>query len=382
MRIVYFTESLLPWVDGVSHTLNHLFTMLQDEGVEFRVYAPFVPGPEVPWSGHVRKTRSFTFPLYRDYRISMPGGARLAGELDEYAPDIIHIASPTPMALWARSYARRNDIPVVATYHTHFVAYAPYYRFHGLKWLAWRVTRRFYNGFDATFAPSSSIVAELRAHGVPNVRLWSRGVDADRFSPAWRDDALRAGIGASGDTPVVLLVSRLVKEKDMVDLVGMDRELRRRGAQYRLAIVGTGPLRKWLERELPDAHFAGHQSGEQLSRWYASGDVFVFPSTTETFANVVQESMASGVPAVVVDRGGPPGVIEPDVSGLVARANDPVSLAECVETLLRDSALREQMGRAARERAQARTWEAVNGVLIGEYEALAGAEPELERRLA
>lgn len=380
LRIVYFTESLLPWVDGVSHTLNHLFTSLESEGVEFRVYAPFVPGPEIPWSGRVRRTRSFTFPLYRDYRVSLPGGRALAAELDAYAPDIIHIASPTPMALWARSYARRNGIPVVATYHTHFVAYAPYYRFHGLKWLAWRVTRRFYSGFDATLAPSSSIVDELQAHGVPNVRLWSRGVDATRFSPQWRDDALRAEVGANDDTPMLLMVSRLVKEKDMADLVAMDRELRSRGVVYRLAIVGTGPLREWMEKSLPDAHFAGHQSGERLSQWYASGDVFVFPSTTETFANVVQESMASGVPAVVVDRGGPPGVIEPDVSGLVARANDPVHLADRVETLLRDRALRERMGTAARERAAARTWDAVNGVLLREYEALVGTRAQASPR--
>ncbi|MEX1183721.1 MAG: glycosyltransferase family 1 protein [Gemmatimonadota bacterium] len=382
MRIVFFTESLLPLVDGVSHTLNHLFTSLEADGVDFRVYAPFLPGPEISWSPRVHRVRSFTFPLYRDYRISLPGSRRLAAELDDYAPDLVHVVSPTPMAVWAQSYARSRGIPVVATFHTHFVSYFPYYYAHGLQSLGWLLLRRFHGRCAATFAPSSSICEELRAHGIRNVHLWSRGVDACRFSPQWRDDELRALVGANDRTPMVLLVSRLVKEKDMKDLVGMDRVLRERGVAYRLAIVGDGPLRARMQKQLPHAYFAGHQSGPALSRWYASGDVFVFPSTTETFANVVQEAMASGLPAVVVDRGGPPGVIEPGRSGLVAKAWDPASLAACVERLVGNRELRLQMGMAARARAQERTWDAVNAVLLSHYGRIAGRAPERQRRLA
>jgi phosphatidylinositol alpha 1,6-mannosyltransferase len=381
MRVVYFTESLLPLVDGVSHTLNHLFGTLEDKGIDFRVYAPFVPPADISYSRRVRRVRSFRFPLYRDYRVSIPGGRRLVAELDEYAPDLIHVASPTPMSVWAQNYTRIRGIPVVATYHTHFVAYAPYYRLGGLEKLGWRITRWFYQ-CDATYAPSSSIVDELRAHGVPRVHLWSRGVDSDLFSPAKRDDALRASLGVSDNVPMLLMVSRLVKEKDMADLVAMDEELRRRGLAYRLVLVGNGPMRRELEAKLPHAHFAGRQRGEDLARWYASGDVFVFPSTTETFANVVQEAMASGLPAVVVDRGGPPGVIEPNRSGLVARANSGTSLADNVERLLRDRDLRTSMGRAARQRAQARTWAAVNAVLLHDYARLTGRVSEPLRRLA
>jgi phosphatidylinositol alpha 1,6-mannosyltransferase len=382
MRVVYFTESLLPLVDGVSHTLNHLFRTLEDEGVDFRVYAPFVPPADVSYSSRVRRVRAVRFPLYRDYKVSIPGGRRLVAELDEYAPEIIHVASPTPMSIWAQNYARSRGIPVVATYHTHFVAYGPYYRLGGLEPLGWRLTRLFYSRCDATYAPSSSIVDELRAHGVPRVHLWSRGVDSTLFSPEKRDDALRASLGVSDDVPMLLMVSRLVKEKDMADLVVMDEELRRRRLAYRLVLVGTGPMRRELEMKLPHAHFAGHHRGEALARWYASGDVFVFPSTTETFANVVQEAMASGLPAVVVDRGGPPGVIEPNRSGLVARANCGASLADHVERLLQDRELRLAMGRAARQRAQARTWAAVNAVLINDYARLTGRVSEPARRLA
>jgi phosphatidylinositol alpha 1,6-mannosyltransferase len=382
MRIVYFTESLLPLVDGVSHTLSHLFRTLETEDVEFRVYAPFRPTADVSWSGRVRLVRSFRFPLYRDYRVSIPGGRRLVAELDGYAPDIIHVASPTPMAVWAQNYARSRGIPLVATFHTHFVSYLPYYRLGRLQALGWRMMRWFYSRCDATYAPSSSIVDELRQRGFSNVRLWSRGVDAGLYSPERRDVALRTALGVSDERPLLLLVSRLVKEKDMADLVAMDRDLRRRGVPYRLALVGDGPMRRELERRLPDAYFAGHQRGDALARWYASGDVFVFPSTTETFANVVQEAMASGLPAVVVDRGGPPGVIEPGRSGLVARANDGSSLADQAERLLRDRELRTAMGRAARVRAQGRTWSAVNDVLLQDYRAIAGVSAEPVRRLA
>jgi phosphatidylinositol alpha 1,6-mannosyltransferase len=383
MRVVYFTESLLPLVDGVSHTLGHLFDSLETAGIEFRVYAPFVPGPEIPWSGRVRRVRSFAFPLYRDYRVSLPGNAELGAQLDDYAPDIIHVVSPTPMAVWAQGYAHARGIPVVATFHTHFVSYFPYYGLAGLEPFGWSLVRRFYRRCTATYAPSSSIVDELRANGVSNVRLWSRGVDAERFSPAWRDEALRARVGATDTTPLVLLVSRLVREKDLADLVAMDGELRQRGHSYRLALVGDGPMRRRLERQLPHAHFAGHQTGDELSRWYASGDIFVFPSTTETFANVVQEAMAAGLPSVVVDRGGPPGVIEPGRSGLVARANDPHDLAARVASLLHDRALRRRMGRAARLRAQQRSWTNVNAILIAEYETLARTDRHaLARRFA
>ena len=382
MRIVFFTESMLPLVDGVSLTLCRLFNTLDDAGVDFRVYSPFVPPADISWSPRVRGVRAVTFPLYRDYRVSVPGGSNLVADLDEFAPDIVHVVSPTPMAVWAQTYAVARGIPVVATFHTHFVSYFRYYGFRGLEPLGWSFLRWFHRRCVVTFAPTPTIVRELTEHGIRNVQLWSRGVDAHLFSPVARDATLRARLGVDDDTPLILMVSRLVKEKDLEDLVHVDRELRVRGASYRLAFVGDGPLRARLERALPDAHFAGHQCGTALARWYASADIFVFPSTTETFANVVQEAMASGLPAVVVDRGGPQAVIEPGRSGLVARANDAHDIADKLCTLLGDRDLRAAMGRAARARAQERTWDRVNDVLLAGYEAIAGSPREPARRRA
>lgn len=370
MRIAFFTESLLPLVDGVSLTLGHLFDDLEERGVDFRVYSPFVPGPEIPWGRRVRKLPSVSFPLYTDYRLSIPWGQRLAAELDDWSPDVIHVVSPTPAAGWAQRYARRRGIPIMATFHTHFVSYFRYYGVRPLERLGWWLLRRFYRHCRTIFTPSRAIAAELREHGIGPVRIWSRGIDTDRFSPAWRDPALRASVGADADAPMVLMVSRLVKEKDLLDLVPMARRLEADGHAFRLVFVGEGPLRERLEEELPEAVFVGYQEGEALSRWYASADIFIFPSTTETFGNVVQESLASGVPAVVVDRGGPQTVVEPGETGLVARSNDPDDLAARVGELLSDPDRRHAMARAAREQTEGRTWRKVNDRILDGYRAL------------
>lgn len=369
MKVAYFTESLYPLVDGVSRTLAQLFGTLQERGTDFRVWSPFVPGPQVPWHARVRRLPSFRFPLYRDYRVSLPWGHGAGRELEAWGPDLVHVVSPTPTASWAQRWARRHGVPVVSSFHTHFVSYFGYYGVPWLEGAGWAMLRRFYDRCDAVYVPSRSMIRELEAHGVApgRLELWSRGIDLARFSPEHRDPALRAAAGADDDTPIVLMVSRLVKEKDLADLVGMHRALRAGGHRHRLVLVGDGPMRAELEAALPDAHFAGHQEGEALARWYASGDVFVFPSTTETFGNVVLEAMASGLPAVVVDRGGPPDQVEPGETGYVARHNDPASLAEHVGRLLADRAERGRMGERARAAARDREWSAINGRLLQSY---------------
>jgi phosphatidylinositol alpha 1,6-mannosyltransferase len=369
MRVLFFTEALYPHVDGVSRTLARLFASLERTGVEFRVVSPFVPDASVSWSGRVRPARFVRFPLYPDYRISFPDRV-LAREMEAYAPDLVHVVSPTPMAIWAQRWARRHGVPVVASFHTHFVSYFRYYGVPRLEGMGWRMLRRFYARCARVYAPTVRIIRELEEHGIRDLELWSRGIDRDRFGPRFRAPALRAAAGADDDTPIVLMVSRLVREKDLLDLVPMERALRERGNRFRLVLVGDGPLREELERALPDAHFAGHQSGEALARWYASADVFVFPSTTETFGNVVAEAQASGVPPVVVDRGGPPELIEPGGTGWIARANDPADLAGCVERLLRDPAERRRIARDAHEAVSGRDWEAINGRLVDSYAAV------------
>lgn len=375
LRVAYFTESLLPHVDGVSLTLARLFATLEREGVDFRVYSPFEPGDAVSWGDRVRGVRYAHVPRRPEYRVSLPPPRGAAAELAAWRPDLVHVVSPTPMAIWAQRWARRAGVPAVASFHTHFVSY---FRYYGAPWAergGWAALRWFYRRCARVYAPSHSIIRELAAHGITHVDLWTRGIDLARFSPARRDAALRAELGVSDEVPLLLLVSRLVKEKDLADLVEVDRLLRGRGVSFRLALVGDGPMRAELEALLPHAHFAGHQAGTELARWYASADVFVFPSTTETFGNVVLEALASGLPAVVVDRGGPPDQIEGGETGYIARANDAADLAGRVGALLTDAALRRAMGERAREAAtREHDWEAINRRLIEGYRRVIARE--------
>ena len=370
MKVVYFTESLLPHVDGVSRTLAQLFAFLERQGVEFRIYAPYSPGREISWRDRVHRIPYVPFPLHLDYRLGVPFGRRVSRELREWAPDLVHLVSPTPVNARAKKWAQRQRLPVVSSFHTHFVSYFRYYRLTPLESFGWWLMRRFYAGCQKVYVPTQRIIRELAQHGIRNTELWSRGIDLARFSPEHRAAEIRAAAGVDEDTPIVLMVSRLVKEKDMADLVEMDRILRRREDRYRLVLVGDGPMRAELQEALPDAYFAGYQTGPELARWYASSDVFVFPSTTETFGNVVLEAQASGLPTVVVDRGGPPDLVEPGETGYVARANDPEDLATQVERLLRDPQGRARMGAQAREAARQRDWSAINGRLLESYRSV------------
>jgi phosphatidylinositol alpha 1,6-mannosyltransferase len=369
-RIAFFSESVLPWVDGVSRTLGQLFDALQLRNRAFRIYSPIPPSREYAWSANVRHVRSVAFPFHREYRVSMPDKRWLRADLDEFEPDLIHVCSPTPAPIWAQSYARSRGIPVAGSFHTDFAGYMRYYHLGRLTGLGWRGLRWFYNRCDATFAPSPSFVDLLQRRGVRNIKLWARGIDCERFSPFHRDATLRAQLQVDDECPLLLMVSRLVKEKDLEDLIQMDQALKRKGLRFEFALVGDGALRPLLQRGLPDAHFTGELTGPELSRWYASADIFVFPSTTETFGNVVQEAMASGLATVVVDKGGPSGLLQNGVSGLVARSNQPEDLAEHVASLIQSPPLRKEMGARARKEACTRTWEAVIDGLLHDYESM------------
>lgn len=376
MRVVYFTESLYPLVDGVSRTLARLFDTLLLDGVDFRVVSPFTPDAGVAWRDRVIGVPYIHFPPYPDYRVSRPGGRVLRERLREFDPTLVHVVSPTPMAVWAQRHARRHGIPSVASFHTHFVSYFRYYGVPALERAGWRGLRWFYRRSERVYAPSRTIVRELQEHGIEGVELWSRGIDLSRFDPTRRDPTVRGSVEGDPESPVVLLVSRLVKEKDLADLIGVERSLRRRGLPFRLALVGDGPMRGELEAALPQATFVGHRSGEDLARWYASADIFIFPSTTETLGNVVLEALASGLPAVVVDRGGPQDLIDEGENGFIAPANDIEAIADRLERLIRDPELRQRMSVSARNSAAHRDWDSINRGLLASYRRLTGGGHE------
>jgi glycosyltransferase involved in cell wall biosynthesis len=367
MRIAYFTESLPPHTDGVSHTLSRLIQSLQNSAFDFMFFSPFKPREETSWSQKVRKVLSMPFPLYPQYRLSLPMFENLHKELDYFDPDLIHCISPTPLGIVGIDYAYKKRIPVVSSYHTHFVAYFRYYGLHPAERLGWNYLRWFYNRCQRTYVPSLSAMNLLNSQGINEVELWSRGIDTEKYSPNYRNQQLRKFLKA--DNRVILLfVGRLVREKDLDDLVAANDILTRRGHLFKLVIVGDGPMRAELAEKMPEAFFPGLMSGMQLAEYYASSDIFVFPSTTETFGNVVLEAFASGLPVVGVNKGGVSDLIDHSHTGFLAQANQPSDLADKIELLLADQTLRATMGQAARQFSLKRNWEAVNQKLFNSYE--------------
>lgn len=365
MRIAYFTESLPPLTDGVSRTLSYLKKTLEKENIDYKFYSPFRP-PENNWDGKVYKIISTPFPLYTRYRVSLPSFHDLAHSLDKFRPDIIHVCSPFLSGLAAYRFGRERKIPVVNSFHTRFISYLKYYGHGWLEAYGWRYLRWFYNRGDMSFVPSMTTIRELSEKGFENLVLWARGIDIDSFSPRYADRSLKLKWSPDGK-PVAIFVGRLVAEKDIETLIEAHRILMKRNVEYQLVMVGGGPLKQKIERSIPDAVLTGHLEGEDLSRAYASADLFVFPSTTESFGNVIQEAAASGIPAVGAAEGGVKDLIRDGETGFLARPKDVSDFADKMERLLVNDSLRNSFAAEAFETATRKSWDNINRGLIDDY---------------
>ena len=366
MRVAFFTESLPPNTDGVVKTLTKLIGTMQEQNVDFHFFSPVKPDESYEWTQHVTKVKSVPFFLYTYYQMGLPFFEGISKQLDRFQPDIIHLCAPTLLNIYGLNYAHRKSLPVVTSYHTHFVHYFSYF---GLDWLettAWAYLQWFHNKCDMTYAPSQSAVNGLLNQGIKDVDLWQRGIELDHFAPEMRDEKLRESIGAE-DKPVLLFVGRLINHKDLDVLAAADKILKARGHDYKLVLLGDGPMRPDLEEMLPDAHMPGFVHGEELARWYASADIFVFPSSTETFGNVILESFASGVPAVGVAAGGVGDIINHERDGLIAKPHDAEDFAAQLERLLVDTDFAKGMGGRARLTAQNYSWQKINSRLLDDY---------------
>lgn len=359
-RVALFTGAYNHIADGVSLTLNRLVAYLERIGVEVLVFAPTVADPPVHHAGTLVPIPSAPVPGRREYRVSLglPRSAR--DRLDAFEPTLVHIATPDLLGKRALRYARRRNIPVVASYHTHFSSYLKYYGFEELEGFLWKYLRRFYRQCEHVYVPSHSMAAVLRAHEIrENLRLWQRGVDTTRFSPSSRSDGWRQAIGVDEETVLVSFVGRLVWEKGLHVFAEVLGRLQREGVRHQCMVVGDGPARAELSERLPDAIFTGYLGGEGLARAYASSDVFFFPSDTETFGNVTLEAMASGLPTVCADATGSNGLVRHGENGFLAPAGNVHRFADHLTRLTLDADLRRRMGAASVEIAQEFDWETV-----------------------
>ena len=372
LRIALFTGAYNHIADGVSLTLNRLVAYLTDRGATVRVFAPTVPVPAVKHAGTLVPVPSVTAPGRPDYRVSLGLSGAARSNLTEFRPNLFHIATPDILGFSALRGGKRAGIPVVSSYHTHFASYLDYYRLGAFEGLAWKYLRWFYGQCRQVYVPTPSMLKVMRTHGMRgDMRLWPRGVESDLFNPARRSLDWRRERGFADSDVVVAFVSRLVTEKGLSVVRDVISGLKAKGVSHKTLIVGDGPERANLMAALPDATFEGHLTGNSLATAYASSDVFLFPSETETFGNVTLEALSSGLPAVVADATGSNALVEDGVTGFLAPPRTSAVFQDRVEQLIANPDLRACMGAAARASAERYEWSRILAQLAGYYEEIA-----------
>ncbi|MBX3132538.1 MAG: glycosyltransferase family 1 protein [Gemmatimonadaceae bacterium] len=372
LRLAIFTDTFTPQVNGVARTLARLAQAVEARGGAVRVET--VADPAAEPDARVHGWPSTPFWAYPQLRMAAPPKAEAIAQLRAWRPTLVHAATPFGVGLAGRAAARALGVPLVTSYHTSFTEYLRHYGLSALDAVAWPFLRWFHNSGRRTFAPSQLVAQQLRQQGFRGVRVWSRGVDPLRFHPRFRSTAMREAMGAGPDDLVVAYVGRLAPEKGIhVALEGMHRVVAESGGRVRLALAGDGPDEaRCRAMAPPGTWFAGSLSGEALSAFYASADLFVFPSTTETFGNVVLEAMASGLPVVAPDTGATLELASTATAQLF-EAGSAASLAATVLALLADADRRAALQTAGLAVAAARTWNSVWDGLLAEYAVVSGA---------
>jgi glycosyltransferase involved in cell wall biosynthesis len=380
LRVAFFSGTMRRGQDGVTRVLYRTIDALRAEGIESIFFSPVIPAPgNAP--AEMRSVPSIAFPWYPDYRIALPGYRAFETALAGFSPDLLHIHSPCPLGCAAVHWGRRHGVPVVATYHTHFASYAKYYNLKALEVFGWNYLRSLYHSCRRVYVPSIPILHELASRGLEHLAFLPHGVDARVFTPRHRSPRWRHTI-APGERRILLYAGRLVWEKDLRTLIDAYQILRERRSDWTLAIAGDGPLRSELEARMPEARFLGSLSGHDLSVAYASSDIFVFPSTTETFGNVVMEAMASGLVPVCAAEGGAGGSIQSGINGYVTTPRDAADIVRHIELLLDDTARLARIARAARTYARTQTWEGVFDRLFADYRRIVAEQAHTRRSAA
>lgn len=360
MRIAVVTEAFLPQVNGVTNSVLRLLEFCKAQGHDVLIIAPESEGAPSEYLGYkIKHVPSIS--MKKLIPMAVPK-KYLEPLLEGFAPDVIHLASPIFLGHYVARIARKAGIPTVSVYQTDIAGFARHYGLtiaHNTlkKWVS-----RIHQASDITLAPSKWACRDLEQSGVKNVRLWKRGVDLVNFTPARRDESLRSNIAGSKEKLIVGYVGRIANEKRIDDLKILDQQ-----DDIQLVIVGDGPAAPRIKKELPGARFVGYQSGTELARYVASFDIFVHTGKHETFCQGIQEALASGVPVIGPDTGGPVDLIEHGITGLLIDTADAHELLEAVATLRNHSSL-DLMQLAARKSVEHRTWDYINAQLISHYQ--------------
>ena len=369
LRVALFSGNYNYVRDGANQALNRLVGYLLKQGVAVRVYAPRVKKPAFEAVGDLVGVPALRVPTRAEYRVPIILTPAVKKDLHRFRPNLIHVSAPEVLGHAAARFARKHDLPLVASVHTRFETYPRYYGLAFTEPMIEAILRRFYRKCDAIFAPSDSMAQVLRDQRMNfNVGIWSRGVERDIFSPEARSLDWRRSLGIGDEEVAIGFIGRLVMEKGLDVFADTIDQLDRRGVRNRVLIVGDGPAREWFERRLPEtAVFAGFQGGAVLGRAVASMDVMFNPSVTETFGNVTLEAMAAGVAVVAADATGSRSLVVPGVTGALVRPGAIHFFADAIEHYCRSREARAAAGAAGRAESAAYTWDLVNQALLDSY---------------
>jgi phosphatidylinositol alpha 1,6-mannosyltransferase len=368
VRVAIVAESFLPNVNGVTNSVLRVTEHLRHHGHEVLIVAPDTPRGEAPADRvhegvRIHRVPSRMFPKITSLPLGVPR-PRMFSVLRGCDPDIVHLASPALLGWGGMHAARYLGVPTVAIFQTDVAGFAESYGIGFTARAAWAWTRMVHSRADRTLAPSTAAMENLVAHRIPRVHKWARGVDIAGYAPSARDERLRRQ-WSPGRKPIVGFVGRLAPEKHVERLAVLSRR-----KDLQLVVVGDGVDRAKLESRMPTAVFTGALYGEALATAYASMDVFVHPGEHETFCQAVQEAMASGLPVIAPDAGGPRDLVAPMHTGLLLPvAKFEARLETSVDHLLAE---RQRYSVAARRSVLGRTWPAICDELIVHYEAVLG----------
>jgi glycosyltransferase involved in cell wall biosynthesis len=371
MRVALFSGNYNYLREGANQALNRLVRYLEEvAGHEVRVYSPVTDTPAFKPAGTLVPVPSIPLPVRSEFRLALGLPRSIRQDIERFAPNVIHLSTPDILNTRAQTFAKRLDIPIVASMHTRFETYLDYYWLGWTRPLAEAHLDRFYRRSDHVLVPTPALASDMRrTRGDDQVTIWSRGVDRALFDPARRDPAWRRMAGFADTDTVVLFFGRLVAEKGIETFVSVVDRLQRRGEAVRALVIGHGPARDKF-CTLPGVVLTGHLEGEELARAVASADILLHPSTTETFGNVVLEAMACGLAVVAADAPSARSILEDGQSGAICPPSNLARFEAQILTLVGSPKRRAELGAAARERSFAYSWDEASASVEQAYQSL------------
>ncbi len=359
MHICMITETYAPEVNGVAMTLARLVNGLLGKKHRVSLIRPRQDKYDRPGccnSPEVKLVHSLGIPGYPGLRMGFISRRRLLNDWNKDRPDVIYVATEGPLGHRAVAAAEKLKIPVISGFHTNFHAYTTHYRLGIFKSLTINYLKKFHNRTAMTLVPNSKLAKELKEIGINPVNIFSRGVDCELFNPDKRCEHIRKDWGVDESGTVLLYVGRLAHEKNIQLAISTYREMLRKDDSLKFVIVGDGPLYGELQRSNPDIIFCGIHRGKALARYYASADIFLFPSETETFGNVTLEAMASGLVVLAYDYAAAHMHIRHNINGYVSHLGDQHAYIEAGITLLNTKSAHPSIRTQARQRAETIDW--------------------------